>query len=253
MLNLVILGAGNVATHLARAFLNAENLKLLQVYNRHPEPLASFKEIAATTTDISALKKADIYIIAIKDDVIPDVADKIPWQDGIMAHTSGSISIDALKKFKNRGVFYPLQTFSKERKIDFMEIPLCIEGNSKRNFQLLSDLGRQISNKIYAIDSQQRKSLHLSAVFVNNFSNHLYTLAAGICEEQKLPFEILKPLIKETAAKIEELPPRQAQTGPALRHDQKTIAAHLKMLKLAEEKIYSLLTQSIQKIHGEKL
>ncbi|HSP11640.1 MAG TPA: DUF2520 domain-containing protein [Salegentibacter sp.] len=253
MINLVILGAGNVATHLAKAFSNAENIKLKQVYNHRPEPLEPFKKLTETTTDINNLKKADIYLIALKDDVIAEVAGKIKDEAALIIHTSGSVPLTALKSFKNHGVFYPVQTFSKKKDVDFREIPVCLEANSAENLEILKELAKNISKKIFEIDSEQRKALHLAAVYVNNFTNHLYSLGAEICKKNEIPFDILKPLIRETIDKLESLSPREAQTGPALRHDQQTIATHLAMLEPKQQELYNLLTKSIQEFYGKEL
>ncbi len=253
MINLVILGAGNVATHLAKAFSNAENVKLKQVYNHRPESLLSFKNFVPTTTDINQLEKADVYLIALKDDVISDVADQLKDNDALVLHTSGSVPLEALNRFKNHGVFYPVQTFSKKKEVNFREIPICLEANTAKNLEVLKELAAKISNKIYEIDSEQRKALHLAAVFVNNFTNHLYNLGAEICRKNEIPFDILKPLIRETVDKLESLTPQEAQTGPALRNDKQTISSHLEMLEPERQQLYKILTQSIQEFNGKKL
>lgn len=253
MINLVILGAGNVATHLAKAFSNAENVKLKQVYNHRPESLLPFKSFVATTTDINQLEKADVYLIALKDDVISEVAGLLNDNASLVLHTSGSVPLEALNRFKNHGVFYPVQTFSKKKEVNFREIPVCLEANSPENLEVLKDLAEKISNKIYEIDSEQRKALHLAAVFVNNFTNHLYSLGAEICRKNKISFEILKPLIRETVDKLESLSPQEAQTGPALRNDKQTISRHLALLEPKRQELYKILTQSIQEFNGKKL
>jgi predicted short-subunit dehydrogenase-like oxidoreductase (DUF2520 family) len=151
----------------------------------------------------------------------------------------------------NYGVFYPLQTFSKSRKVDFSDIPICIEANHPSNLMKLEELGQKISNTVSQINSEERKTLHLAAVFTNNFVNHFYAIGAEILQAKKLDFELLKPLIRETAAKIEALDPVEAQTGPAKRNDQTIIGLHLKMLRNKPEyqKIYSFVTESIFQVH----
>ena len=253
MINLVILGAGNVATHLAKAFSNAENVSLKQVYNHKPEGLIPFKGFTTTTTDLNRLEKADIYLIALKDDVITEVAHRLADNETLVAHTSGSVPLNSLAKFKNHGVFYPLQTFSKQKDVDFREIPICLEANSEEQLQVLKNLAAMVSDKIFEIDSEQRKALHLAAVYVNNFTNHLYSLGAEICKKNDIPFDILKPLIRETIDKLESLPPREAQTGPALRNDQQTISGHLEMLEPKRKELYKIITQSIQEFYGKEL
>ena len=139
-----------------------------------------------------------------------------------------------------------LQTFSKDKTIDFSEVPFCLEAENEKDYQLLVKLAKSIGKKTYNVNSEQRKALHVAAVFVNNFTNHLYKIGNDICKENNVPFEILQPLIKETAAKIEELSPEKSQTGPAIRNDKKTIKNHLDLLNKEQEIIYKILTKSIQ-------
>ncbi len=163
--------------------------------------------------------------------------------------------MQVLPKNIRRGVFYPLQTFSKKRKVLFDSIPLCIEAEREKDVLLLQKLAESISTTIHQVSSQKRAYLHLAAVFVNNFVNHLYKIGADICQNQNFEFDILKPLILETAHKIEELGPEKAQTGPSKRDDSNTIDTHLELLKgnTIHEEIYSLLSQSISETYGKKL
>ncbi|MGY5850888.1 Rossmann-like and DUF2520 domain-containing protein [Salegentibacter sp. F14] len=253
MINLVILGAGNVAFHLAKAFSKTGKIKLQQVYNHRPESLVDLKDFAPTTTSLDQLDKADVYLIALKDDIISEIAALLKDNGAMVLHTSGSVPLKALDKFKNRGVFYPVQTFSKKKGVDFREIPIGLEANNSENLSLLKEIAREISTKIFEIDSEQRKALHLAAVYVNNFTNHLYALGAEICKENGISFEILKPLIRETVDKLENLTPLESQTGPALRNDKQTISSHLGMLDPKRQELYKLLTQSIQEFYGKEL
>ncbi|MGA9325492.1 MAG: DUF2520 domain-containing protein [Salegentibacter sp.] len=253
MKKVVILGAGNVATHLLRAFQASPDIEVIQMYNHKVEHLQPFQEQLATTSDLSRLAKADFYIIALKDDAIKEVVKHMPKTEGIVMHTSGGKSMKVLSKFQHYGVFYPLQTFSKLREINFKEVPLCLEANAPTTLLHMEALARTISENIYEIDSEQRKALHVAAVFANNFTNHLYGIASDICARNGVEFEILRPLIKETAAKVEVLSPPEAQTGPALRRDKQTIKAHLRLLKRDQKKIYKRITSSIKKFHGKKL
>ncbi|HKL34929.1 MAG TPA: DUF2520 domain-containing protein [Salegentibacter sp.] len=253
MREVVILGTGNVAFHLFKAFSEAENIQVIQVYNHRQESLKDFSKFTDTTTSINELKPAHFYILALKDDIIPEIAEQLKNYRGIILHTSGAVGLNALESVTNFGVFYPLQTFSKNKYVDFAKIPVCIEANSSENLERISALASGISKDVREIDSEQRKALHVAAVFVNNFSNHLYSIGAEICAENKIEFSILKPLIAETAIKIESLKPQEAQTGPALRNDQKTIETHLEFLNKKNKDIYSLLTHSIQNLHGKKL
>lgn len=253
MINIVILGGGNVAFHLTNALLKNDAVNVVQVYNRSLEKINIFKNGTSITNNLSELKDADIYILAVSDNAISEISSALNLKNKLVVHTSGSMAMDELKSFSNKGVFYMLQTFSKERKIDFSTVPICIEAETNDDLQLLETLAKLISKNCYRINSNQRKSLHLAAVFVNNFVNHLYHIGHEICEQNKVPFEILLPLILETANKITTLPPLEAQTGPAKRNDTKTIEKHTAMLTKNQQEIYTLLTKSIQNTYGEKL
>lgn len=255
MTEIVILGSGNVATHLFKAFSAAEGIQVKQVYNHSEDTLDFFKGKTEVTTEISELAHAHIYLLALKDDVIPEIAAKLQQRNALVVHTSGSVAMDALSECARRGVFYPLQTFSKENKVDYSGIPFCLEANSSKDLDLLMGLAAKVSGKSYEISSAQRKKLHLSAVFVCNFVNHLYAVGEEICHKNDIPFDILKPLIEETAGKVQHASPAKVQTGPAIRDDRSTIDAHLQLLDSSEEnrKIYKLLTSAIQTFHGKKL
>ena len=254
MINLVILGAGNVATHLFNAFTVAKNITVIQVYNRSENSLGYFKEKTNTTTSISKLIDADVYIIAVSDDNIATLSEKLPFHNKLVVHTSGSVAMQQIGNNNNTGVFYPLQTFTMGKEVDFKSIPLCIEATQKNDLQLLKTLAKSISNNVYHIDSKQRKALHIAAVFVNNFVNHLYQKGEEICKENNVSFDILKPLIFETAQKAIQLSPDKSQTGPAKRNDQKVLEQHLTDLNTTkQQEIYKLLTKSIQETYGNKL
>ena len=254
MIEIVLLGSGNVATHLFKAFTAAEGVRVKQVYNHSYESLDFFKDKTEITTEISQLTEADIYLMALKDDVIPDISEKLENKTGLIVHTSGSVSLHALSGNSRQGVFYPLQTFSKENEVNYCTIPFCLEANSNEDLQLLKELAAKVSGNVYEISSEQRRKLHLSAVFVCNFVNHLYAVGEQICQKSDIPFEILKPLIAETAGKIQQASPAKVQTGPAIRNDKSTINTHLELLESSEnKKIYELLTLAIQSFHGKKL
>jgi predicted short-subunit dehydrogenase-like oxidoreductase (DUF2520 family) len=254
MLNVVIIGSGNVAQHLISTFQNAANVTLVQAYARQEEKLLHLLPADKITNSFAGIKEADIYIISVTDDAIAGVSAQLPFENRLVVHTSGSVSLEQLDPKNRRGVFYPLQTFSKNKAVHFTTVPLCLESESESDYPLLEQLAKEVSHSVYSISSEQRKSLHVAAVFVSNFANHMYTLGNDICTENNIPFEILKPLIQETANKIESLPPLQAQTGPAVRNDRQTIAKHLDFLTDGNKKaIYTLLTQSIQNSNGQKL
>lgn len=254
MIDVVILGTGNVATHLFKAFSASENIRVKQVYNHSPDSLAAFASHTEVTTSVEELAQADIYLLALKDDVIPELALRLEHVKGLVVHTSGAVSLSAMKGPERTAVFYPLQTFSKELSVRYKDIPFCVEVRQERDLELLKRLADGISGKVYEISSAQRKKLHLAAVFVCNFVNHLYTIGEDICRENSIPFEILQPLISETAAKIQVSSPGNVQTGPAIRNDRSTIDAHLDLITSSEnQEIYQLLTKAIQSFHGQKL
>ena len=246
MISVVVIGSGNVANHLILAFCENKSIDLVQVYSRKTSLFPDCLPVSKITHDLSNLAQADVYIIAVSDNAIAEISSKLPFENRLVVHTSGSMPIDILDKKNHRGVFYPLQTFSKETKIKFSQVPICIEATNDKDLETLHELASKVVKNTYTISSEQRKSLHVAAVFVCNFVNHLYKIGNDICVEKNVPFEILKPLIEETANKINFLSPSQAQTGPAKRNDTKTIEEHLNSLTNENQKeIYKLLTQSI--------
>lgn len=253
--NVVIIGAGNLATQLALALLE-NGIQVKQVYSRTTK---SAKELARKlncdyTNDLSKLStEADLYVIAVKDSAIQKVLENLSLdQNSLIVHTAGSVPMNVLDGFsRNYGVLYPLQTFSKSRRVDFSVIPICIEANHPSSLMKLQELAGKLSHSVHQITSDERKTLHLAAVFTNNFVNHLYSIGAEILQNKKLNFDLLKPLIQETAKKIETFHPIDAQTGPAKRNDQVIINAQLKMLQDKPElqKIYSFVTENIFQVH----
>ncbi len=247
MIAVSIIGSGNVAFHLISALKKLEDIQLVQICARNSkniEKLVDLKQIVCSPTD---LKPVDICLIAIADDAIESVSKLIPFENRIVAHTSGTLPMTALSTKNRRAVFYPLQTFSLSKPVDFRTIPICLESEFSEDFETIEKLANTISNVTYSINSKQRKALHVAAVFVNNFVNQLYQIGYEICEENNMSFEILKPLIIETADKIKTMNPSAAQTGPAKRNDSKTIAAHIDFLEdKKRQAIYTLMTQTIQ-------
>ncbi|MFK7000397.1 Rossmann-like and DUF2520 domain-containing protein [Flavobacterium oreochromis] len=246
MTTVVILGSGNVASHLIKAFQLTKEVEVTQVYTRNnTAEIPNFPTNKIVHT-LEELQDADVYILSVTDAAISSLAKKIPFQNKLIIHTSGTVNIQSLPETTRKGVFYPLQTFSKNKTISFKEIPICIEAEHYEDYLVLEKIARSISNQVFNINSEQRKSLHVSAVFVCNFVNYLYQIGNEICIENKVPFEILQPLIQETANKIKELRPKDAQTGPAKRKDTVTINEHLHFLQNDTHKeIYKLLTKSI--------
>ena len=254
MLKVVIIGSGNVAHHLIQAFEKSAQIMLVQVYARNPEKLAHLLPEDRITGSLKSLADADIYIISVTDDAITEVSSQLDFSGKFVVHTSGSVSMEQINGKNRRGVLYPLQTFSKDKQVDFSLVPICLETEFTADYVLLDKLANIISGSVYRVDSEQRKALHVSAVFVSNFTNHMYAIGSTVCEQNDIPFDILKPLILETAAKIKSLTPLQAQTGPAIRNDRTTIKKHLEFLEDEHlREIYAILTKSIQQANVKKL
>lgn len=253
MIRITIIGSGNVAQHLIKAFSASKFVEINQAFSRKKEALLHVLDAEKIVTDFNELQPSDLYIISVSDNAIAEVSSQLPFNNQLVVHTSGTSSIELLDNKNRRGVFYPLQTFSKNKEVDFSIIPFCLEAENTADFKVLETAAKSISTAIFSINSEQRKALHVAAVFVNNFTNHLYQIGQEICEEHQVPFDILKPLILETADKIKTLSPADAQTGPAKRHDSITTDAHLAFIQNENQKnIYKILTQSIQD-NGKKL
>jgi predicted short-subunit dehydrogenase-like oxidoreductase (DUF2520 family) len=252
-MRITIIGSGNVGTHLAAAFKNAGHT-IVQIYSRDLQnaSLLAYHVRAEAIVNLDHINpETDLFVIAVKDDAIETVASTLAKHQKLMVHTSGATDLQALLNHTaNAGVFYPLQTFSKTKEVDFNTVPLCIEGADEHIALQLEQLAKTITQNVYRIGSAQRKTLHLAAVFANNFSNYLYYLAQQLLAGQQLPFDLLRPLILETAQKVQEYLPVGVQTGPAIRNDKKTMAAHLKQLseKPKLQALYGLLSQGIIKM-----
>jgi predicted short-subunit dehydrogenase-like oxidoreductase (DUF2520 family) len=252
--NIVIIGAGNVGHHLGHQFFKKKIL-INQVFSRKITKARKLaKSINATPiNDLSQITSdADLYIIAVHDDAIGEVAQKLSLliKNKLVVHTSGAVPSSVLKPhFKNYGCFYPLQTFSISKKVDFETLPLCIYSPQKRNSAKLTKIANTICPNVYDIDDHQKSILHVAAVFVNNFTNHLYSIAKQLTDQHAINFDILKPLILETAIKIKQHEPKEMQTGPARRGDKKTIQNHLDLLHNHPDwtQIYQLFSQAIEK------
>ncbi len=252
MLNVAIIGTGNLARHLYDAFMVCPTTDIVQVVGRNTKALAYFEKSTATSTDFKNMAEAAIVIIAVSDTAIPKVSEQLLYTKGLIVHTAGSVSMDVLSDHSRYGIFYPLQTFTKDRKAAMNSVPFCLEAHDETDLELLKKLAGELSERVYEVDSEQRKVLHLAAVFVNNFANHLYHIGKEICDQNGLPFEILQPLIEETFYKTEQLTPYDAQTGPARRGDSETIRRHLEQLKNSGHKeVYEVLSESIKKLYNQ--
>ena len=197
MITVTLIGAGNVAQHLYRAFSTSDKVHVCQWFNRHLDTIQKYKNEVDITDDISSLKEADIYIIAVSDDAIANISKKLPFTNKLVLHTSGSVNMHHLDKKNHRGVFYPLQTFTKGADLNFEDVPICIEALEKSDLKILKDLAEALGSPFYKINTEQRQNLHLSAVYVNNFTNQLYRIAHEISDAKGINFDILKPLILE--------------------------------------------------------
>jgi predicted short-subunit dehydrogenase-like oxidoreductase (DUF2520 family) len=254
MISVVILGAGNVGTHLVKAVQTAENLNLIQWYFRDSKAIQLPIKDVELCHDLNRLKLADVYIIAVSDKAVSDLSKQLPFENRLVVHTSGSVAMKQLDMKHRRGVFYPLQTFSLTSDVAFSDVPFCIETMQKEDSKFLKNLATKMGSPSYMINTEQRQALHLSAVFINNFTNQLYRIAHELSDFKNINFDVLKPLILETAKKVQNMSPYSAQTGPAKRNDQVTINHHLRTLESHPEyqSIYKQLTQSIKTTHGFK-
>jgi predicted short-subunit dehydrogenase-like oxidoreductase (DUF2520 family) len=256
-MRITIIGSGNVATHFAAAFKNAGH-RIVQVYSRSMQhaALLAYHVSAEAIDDLTQLSsETDLFVISIKDDAIGIMAEKLASYNKLIVHTSGATHLEAVQAFTPyAGVFYPLQTLSKTQKVDFRTVPLCIEGADEQITRELVQLAQTISNKVYRVNSAQRKVLHLAAVFASNFPNYLYGVARQLLADNEMGFELLRPLILETAQKVQDHLPVEVQTGPAIRNDEQTMAAHLAMLddEPTLKTIYKLLSQEIIKNDNDR-
>lgn len=245
--------------NVGRALMGAGH-DVIQVYSRTMESARRVAAVAggAPLTDISSLSaNADVYIVALKDSVLADIVPLVckGREQKIFLHTAGSVSMDLFKGMAlHYGVLYPMQTFSVDREADFSSIPFFIEGNDELTRNAVAGLASSLSEKVFMISSEQRKYLHLAAVFSSNFVNHCYTIAYDILSRHGLPFEVMLPLIDETARKVHDMSPSDAQTGPAVRYDENVMRSHGLMLRdnpLVKD-IYDRMSLSIHKRSVEK-
>lgn len=273
-MKIVLIGAGNLATHLGKA-LHAAGHDMLQVFSRtmqSAETLASLLD-AEPLTDIAQVRDdADVYVFSVKDSALPQLVAQLCrheadglGEDGavnalrkakkgelerVFLHTAGSMPMSVFKGMaQHYGVLYPMQTFSKQREVDFSIIPCFVEANDEFAQKQIEGLAREISGRVYQLSSEDRKYLHLSAVFACNFANHCYAISQELLEEHGIPFDVMLPLINETAAKVHEMKPKDAQTGPAVRYDENVIGKQSKLLENHPhfKKVYDSMSKSI---HG---
>ena len=249
-MTVVWIGAGNLATRIALA-MRAAGITILQVYSQtesHAATLAQQLD-CAWTSDLTAVRSdADYYFFALKDTALPEVVARLSPNEGTWVHTAGSMPMTLFAGHaKQYGVCYPLQTFSKTRAVDVSKVPFFIEGSDAETEERLCALAGLLSVSVQRLSSEKRKSLHLAAVFACNFVNHLYVLGGELLEKEGIDTHFLLPLIDETAAKVHDMSPLAAQTGPAVRYDEHVIQKQLAQLEAdpAKQAIYSLMSQSI--------
>ena len=277
-MKIVLIGAGNLATHLGKA-LHAAGHDMLQVFSRtmqSAETLASLLD-AEPLTDIAQVRDdADVYIFSVKDSALVQLVAQLCrheadglGEDGavnalckakkgeherVFLHTAGSMPMSVFEGMaQHYGVLYPMQTFSKQREVDFSIIPCFVEANDEFAQKQIEGLAREISGRVYQLSSEDRKYLHLSAVFACNFANHCYAISQELLEEHGIPFDVMLPLINETAAKVHEMKPKDAQTGPAVRYDENVIDKQSKLLENHPhfKKVYDSMSKSIHGLNAE--
>ena len=247
-LNFCFIGAGNLATHLSTTLVKS-GFTISQVYSKTEQSAKTLAEkvhssYTAEVNDIDTT--ADIFVVALKDDFFDEVLSKIDFQNKLLIHCAGSLSLSILEKYSsNIGVLYPLQTFSKARDINFSTIPVFIEANSQTNEEMILSIARKISTNVSILNSEKRQILHVSAVFACNFVNYMYTVAADLLESNEILFEVIRPLIMETAEKVMTVEPKKVQTGPAVRFDKKIMTKHQELLN--NNKVYQELYMSLSK------
>ncbi|MCK5824658.1 MAG: DUF2520 domain-containing protein [Ichthyobacteriaceae bacterium] len=258
MYKIVLIGTGNVAYHLIEAFNKTNNAEIIQVYGRDVKILegVNSKYHIDYTDDLHNLKNADLYLIAITDSAIAKVSSNLPFTNRLVAHTSGATDISIIDDKNKRAVFYPLQSFTKGKSVDFANIPILVEAgdnndsNSNKDITVLKNIASTLSNNVKEISSVQRQYLHVGAVYVNNFTNHMFSIAKDILHDAEVDFDLLKPLIAETVEKINSTTPIKAQTGPAKRGDVITEKKHLELIINKDYKdVYEVISKSIKVIN----
>ena len=248
-MKIVILGSGNVSYHLTKAFTE-KNISIAQIFGRNEADLQAISQKFLIPFSTKEIEDADLYIIAVNDDAVSNLSKKIMKENCLVAHTSGSLPKEILNGNFRKASFYPLQTFSKYKDLDYSEIPFFVEAENSDDFETLKNLALKISKNVMRSDYEKRKYIHLTAVFACNFVNHLYARAKEISDSQAIPFQYFLPLIKETTSKIEKIEPKLAQTGPAIRNDEKVLQLHEDLIKDEEHlKIYQMMNESIKKMY----
>ena len=256
-MKIVLIGAGNLATHLGKA-LHAAGHDMVQVFSRtmqSAETLASLLDAEPLTDMAQVRDDADVYIFSVKDSALEQLISQLcGGEKKVFLHTAGSMPMSVFReKALHYGVLYPMQTFSKQREVDFSIIPCFIEANDEFALKQIEGLAGQISHRVYQLSSEDRKYLHLSAVFACNFANHCYAVSQELLQQHGIPFDVMLPLIDETAAKVHGMTPKDAQTGPAVRYDENVIGKQIRLLENQPyfQKIYDCMSKSIHELESE--
>lgn len=244
----VIIGSGNVAYHLAKAFV-LNNIPLAQLFGRNEEDLKKISEELNIPYSTEKPEDADLYIICVSDGSVENVSRLITKKDCLVAHTSGSLPKEVLAGEYRKSSFYPLQTFSKSKTLEYKKIPFFIEAENEEDTKTLFSMASQISENVMESSHEKRKYIHLTAVFACNFVNHLFSRAKEISDSQQIPFHYFLPLIDETVQKIHEIEPKSAQTGPAVRNDVRVLQLHEQLLQGESLEIYKIMNHSIKKMY----
>ncbi|MEA1849973.1 DUF2520 domain-containing protein [Chryseobacterium sp. MHB01] len=247
-MQIVIIGSGNVAYHLAKAFV-LNNIPLAQIFGRNEEELRKISGELNIHFSTEHLQEADLYIICVSDRSVEDVSKMIVRKDCLVAHTSGSLPKEILAGDYRKASFYPLQTFSKSKALDYSKIPFFVEAENENDLQTLFTMASKISENVMESTHEKRKYIHLTAVFACNFVNHLFARAKEISDLQEIPFDYFLPLIDETVQKIHEIDPKSAQTGPAVRNDRRILELHQQLLQGESLEIYKTMNHSIKKMY----
>ena len=256
-MKIVLIGSGNLATHLGKA-LHAAGHDMVQVFSRtmqSAETLASLWDAEPLTDMAQVRDDADVYIFSVKDSALEQLISQLcGGKKKVFLHTAGSMPMSVFReKALHYGVLYPMQTFSKQREVDFSIIPCFIEANDEFALKQIEGLAGQISHWVYQLSSEDRKYLHLSAVFACNFANHCYAASQELLQQHGIPFDVMLPLIDETAAKVHGMTPKEAQTGPAVRYDENVIGKQIQLLENQPyfQKIYDCMSKSIHELESE--
>lgn len=260
-MKIVLIGAGNLATHLGKA-LHAAGHDMVQVFSRtmqSAETLASLLDAEPLTDMAQVRDDADVYIFSVKDSALEQLISQLCGEKQLFGkekkvflHTAGSMPMSVFRgKALHYGVLYPMQTFSKQREVDFSIIPCFIEANDEFALKQIEGLAGQISHRVFQLSSEDRKYLHLSAVFACNFANHCYAASQELLQQHGIPFDVMLPLIDETAAKVHGMTPKEAQTGPAVRYDENVIGKQIQLLENQPyfQKIYDCMSKSIHELN----